>query len=158
MFNLCAQFEVDLLELSHTNHCQHYYTLESPLPLGALVINAFNHPWAYHACHVSPSALVPSFSSFSPGSTPVPSRTCQQSVQTYYPFGTLLDRGSLASQSSQYLGICSSWVSHNKGAHQLCLGQQVIKSLQLLHLTLWLLRDVCYTNKGSLPQSVMHNY
>ena len=32
---------------------------------------------------------------------------------------------------------------------------QVLKGLQYLHLTLWLLNDVCYANKGSLPQSVM---
>ena len=31
---------------------------------------------------------------------------------------------------------------------------QVLKGLQYLHLTLWLLSDVCYANKGSLPQSV----
>ena len=30
----------------------------------------------------------------------------------------------------------------------------VLKGLQYLHLTLWLLSDVCYANKGSLPQSV----
>ena len=31
---------------------------------------------------------------------------------------------------------------------------QVLKGLPYLHLTLWLLRDLCCTNKGSLPQSV----
>ena len=31
---------------------------------------------------------------------------------------------------------------------------QVLKGLQYLHLTLWLLSDVCYANKGSLPQSL----
>ena len=30
----------------------------------------------------------------------------------------------------------------------------VLKDLQLLHLTLWLLRDVCCADKDSLPQSV----
>ena len=31
---------------------------------------------------------------------------------------------------------------------------QALKGLQYLHLTHWLLSDVCYTDKGSLPQSV----
>ena len=30
----------------------------------------------------------------------------------------------------------------------------VLKDLPYLHLTLWLLRDVCYADRGSLPQSV----
>ena len=45
---------------SHTTHCQHYYTLETPLPLGALGLNAFNHPWKYQVSYVYPTpALVP---------------------------------------------------------------------------------------------------
>ena len=32
---------------------------------------------------------------------------------------------------------------------------QVHKGLQYLHLNLWLLSDVCYTDRSSLPQSVM---
>ena len=31
---------------------------------------------------------------------------------------------------------------------------QVVKGLQYLHLTLWQLSDVCYADRGSLPQSV----
>ena len=31
---------------------------------------------------------------------------------------------------------------------------QVLKGLQYLHLTLWLLSDVCYADRGSFPQSV----
>ena len=31
---------------------------------------------------------------------------------------------------------------------------QVLKGLQYLHLTLWQLSNVCYTDRGSLPQSV----
>ena len=31
---------------------------------------------------------------------------------------------------------------------------QALKGLQYLYLTLWLLSDVCYANKGSLPLSV----
>ena len=31
---------------------------------------------------------------------------------------------------------------------------QVLKGLPYLHLTLWLLSNVCYADRGSLPQSV----
>ena len=31
---------------------------------------------------------------------------------------------------------------------------QVLKGLQYLHLTFWQLSDVCYADRGSLPQSV----
>ena len=38
--------EVDLLASSHSTQC-HYFTLETPLPLGALGLNAFSHPWTF---------------------------------------------------------------------------------------------------------------
>ena len=51
---------VDLLASSHTTQCQLYYTLETPLPLGAMGLNAFNHPWTFQARYVfPPPALVP---------------------------------------------------------------------------------------------------
>ena len=51
---------VDLLESSCTTQCQHYHTLETPLPLEALGLNAFNHPWMFQVSYVfHPSALVP---------------------------------------------------------------------------------------------------
>ena len=52
--------EVDLLASSHTNQCQHYYTLETLLPLGALGLNAFNCPWTFQVSYeFLPPALVP---------------------------------------------------------------------------------------------------
>ena len=52
--------EVDLLASSHSTQCQHYITLETPLPLGALGLNAFNHPWMFQvSCMFPPPALVP---------------------------------------------------------------------------------------------------
>ena len=52
--------EVDLLASSHSTQCQHYFTLETPLPLGALGLNAFSHPWTFQVSYVFPSpALVP---------------------------------------------------------------------------------------------------
>ena len=52
--------EVDLLASSPSNKCQHYFTLETPLPLGALELNAFSHPWTFQLGYVFPPlALVP---------------------------------------------------------------------------------------------------
>ena len=52
--------EVDLLASSHCTQCQHYFTLETPLPLEALGLNAFSHPWTFQVSYVFPSlALVP---------------------------------------------------------------------------------------------------
>ena len=59
-FHLWGQPEVDLLVSSHTNQCQCYYTLPSPLPLGALRLNAFKHSWTYLVSYVfPPPVLVP---------------------------------------------------------------------------------------------------
>ena len=66
----------------------------------------------------------------------------------------MLDGGSLASHSSQHAGRHSSVVSHRKDLVVDVSVGQALKGLWYLHLTLWLLSDVCYTNKGSLPQSV----
>ena len=59
-FHLWGFPEVDLLASSHSTLCQHYYTMESPLPLGALELNAFNHPQMFQVSYMFPSpALVP---------------------------------------------------------------------------------------------------
>ena len=43
-----------------SSQCLHFHTLESPLPWGALGLNAFNHPWIYQVNNMfSPPALVP---------------------------------------------------------------------------------------------------
>ena len=59
-----------------------------------------------------------------------------------------------APQSSQHVGRNSSVVSHHKNLLMLVSVDHVLKGLPYLHLTLWLLRDVCYADRGSLPQSV----
>ena len=67
----------------------------------------------------------------------------------------MLDGGYLASHSSQHVGRCSSVVPHHKrSCHVDVSVGQMLKGLPYLHLTLWLLSDVCYVDKGSLPQSV----
>ena len=110
-FHLWGLPEVDLLASSHSTQCQHYFTLETPLPLGALALNAFKHPWNFQ---VSFCGSVPSCS------VQVSSRTCQQSTQTFTSGGSMLDGGSLASHSSQCAGRCSSALSHHKRSHHGC--------------------------------------
>ena len=53
-FQLWDLPEVDLLASSCTTQYQHYYTFETPLPLGALGLNAFNHPWKFQVSYVFP--------------------------------------------------------------------------------------------------------
>ena len=51
---------MDLLASTYTNQSEHYNTLEHPLPLGVLGLNAFNHPWTHQVDNVFPHpALVP---------------------------------------------------------------------------------------------------
>ena len=69
-FHLWGLPEVDLLASSHSAQCQHYDTLETPLPLGALGLNAFSHPWTFQESYVSSSC------SGSSGSVQVSGRTC----------------------------------------------------------------------------------
>ena len=52
-----------------------------------------------------------------PGSVKVTDRTCGRSIQTYYSRGTLLNGASLAFHGSQYIGRCSSLVSHFTRPH-----------------------------------------
>ena len=59
-FHLWGLPEVDLLASSHSTQSQHYFTLETPLPLGVLGLKAFCHPWTVQVSYVfSPPALVP---------------------------------------------------------------------------------------------------
>ena len=52
--------EVDLLASSHTMQCQHFNTFETLLHMGALGLNAFNHPWMFQVSYIFPfPALIP---------------------------------------------------------------------------------------------------
>ena len=64
----------------------------------------------------------------------------------------MLDGGSLASHSSQHVGRSSRALSHHKDLIVDVSGY-VLKGVTYLQLTLWLLRDVCCKDRGSLPQS-----
>ena len=61
--------------------------------------------------HVSSSYISSS------SSVQVSGRTCQRSTQDFNSGGTMLDGGSLASHSSQHVGIHSSALSHHKRSY-----------------------------------------
>ena len=72
-------------------------------------------------------------------------------TQTFDSGGSMLDGGSLAPHSSQHVG---RWWPVIKDLIVDLLVGQVIQGLPYMLLTLWLLSDVCYADRGSLPQSV----
>ena len=59
LFHLWGLPEVELLASFLSTQCQHYYTLETPLPLRALGLNAFNHPWMFQVSYTFTPALIP---------------------------------------------------------------------------------------------------
>ena len=115
---------------------------------GALGLNAFSHPWNFQVSYVSSSGSGPSCSG------QVSSRTCQQSTQTFTFGGSMLDGSSLL---PTVLGMLADVPRQCPIVKDLVVDVsvgQVLTGLRYLHLTLWLLSNVCYANKGSLPQSI----
>ena len=148
-FHLWGIPDMDLLASSHSTQCQHYYTFESPLPLGALGLNAFNHPWTFEISYVfPPPSLLP-----------------------LVLFKFLAEH--VSGQLRCFILVAPCWMEapwHPTVLNMLAgipwqcpvikdlimdvLVGQALKGLPYLHLTLWLLSNVCYTDRGSLPQSV----
>ena len=87
----------------------------------------------------------------SSSSVHVSGRTCHRSTQNFDTGGTMLDGGSLTSHSSQHVGRHPLALSHL--VVDVFVGH-ILRGLPYLHLTLWLLRDVCCTDMGSHLQSV----
>ena len=133
--------EVDLLASSCSTQCQHYFTLETPLPLGALGLNAFGHPWTFQVSYVFPPlALVPL----------VLSKFLAEHVN---------------GQLRHLILVAPCWMEAPwlptvlnilADVPQLCpivkylvvdvLVGQVLRGLLYLHLTLWQLSNVCYAD------------
>ena len=144
-FHLCGLPEVDLLAFSHNTQCQYYYILETPLPLGALGLNAFHYPWKYQVSYVFPP---PAFSPL------VLSKFLAEHVKGQFRLLILVAPCWMEApwlptvlNMLAYIPWCCPIIMH-------VLVGQVFKSLPYLHLTLWLLRDVCYRDRGYLPLSV----
>ena len=141
--------EVDLLASSHSAQCYHYFTLETPLPLGALGLNAFSHPWNFQVSYVfPPPALVPL----------VLAKFLAEHINGQLRHLLLvapcwMEAPWLPTVLSMLADI-PRWCPIIKDLVMDVSEGQALKGLQYLHLTLWLLSDVCYANKGSLPRSV----
>ena len=141
--------EVDLLASSCTNQCQCYYTLESPLPLGVLGLNAFNHPWTYQVSFVfPPPALVPL----------VLSKPLVECVTAQFRFLILVAPCCIeALWLPTALNMLADVPHHGPIIKDLIMDvliSQMLKGLQSLHLILWLLRDMWWIDKGFLSHSV----
>ena len=141
--------EVDLLASSRSTHCQHYFTLETPLPLGALGLNAFSHPWKFQVSYVfPPPALVPLvLSKFLAEHVNGQLRHLILVAPCWMEVPWLPTALSMLADIPWQCPIIKDLVMD-------VLVGRALKGLQYLHLTLWLLSNVCYANKGSLPQSV----
>ena len=148
-FHLWGLPEVDLLASSRSTHCQHYFTLETPLPLGALGLNAFSHPWKFQVSYVfPPPALVPLvLSKFLAEHVNGQLRHLILVAPCWMEAPWLPTALSMLADIPQQCPIIKDLVV------DVSVGQ-ALKGLRYLHLTLWLLSNVCYADKGSLPQSV----
>ena len=147
-FHLSGLPEVDLLASSHTSQCQHYHTMETPLSVGALELNAFNHPWMFHVSYVFPPALVPL----------VMSKFLAECVKGQLRLLILLvPCWTEAPWLPTVLKMLADIPWHCPIIRDLIMDVLVghmLKGLPYLHLTLWLLRDAYCADMGSLPQSV----
>ena len=141
--------EMDLLASSHSTQCQHYFTLETPLLLGALGLNAFNHPWTFQVSYVFPPlALVP----------PVLSKFLAEHVNSQLMHLILVAPCWMdAPWHPTILNMLADvpwWCPKVKDLIMDVSVGQALKGQQYLHLTLWQLSNMCYANRGSLPWSV----
>ena len=148
-FHLWSLSEVDLLASSRSTQCQHYFILETPLPLGALGLNAFSHPWKFQVSYVfHPLALVPLFlSKF------LAEHVSGQCRHLLLVAPCWMEASWLPTVLNMLAGV-PQWCPLLKDLIVDVLVGQVLKGLQYQHLTLWLLSDMCYADRGSLPWSV----
>ena len=135
------QPEVGLLASSFASQCQHYYGLENPLTLWAMVLNAFNHTWTCHVSYVFPS-------------TPLVLRVLSKFLEEHITgqFRLLILVALCCREApwlSTFFGILEDipHSCHHKNVIMDVSVDQVVKGLPLLHFTLWLLRDLQYTDK-----------
>ena len=140
--------EVDPLS-SHSTQCQHYFTLETPLPLGALGLNAFSHPWTFQVSYVFPPlALVPLvLSKFLAEHINIQLRHLILVAPCWMEASWLPAVLNMLANVPHQCPIIKDLVM------DVSVGQS-LKGLQYLHLTLWQLSNMCYADRSSLPRSV----
>ena len=144
-FHLWGLSQVDLMASSHSTQCQHYFTLETPLPLGALELNAFSHPWKFQVSYVFPPlALVPL----------VLSKFLAEHVNGQLRHLLLV---APCWMEAPWLPTVLNMLAdvpwqcpHVKDLIVDVLVGQAFKGLQYLHLTLWLLSMTCAMQTGVL--------
>ena len=148
-FHLWGLPEVDLLASSHSTQCQHYYIMESSLPLGVLGLNAFNHLWMFQVSYVFPPPALVSIvlSKF------LAEHVKGQLRQLILVAPCWMEAPWLPPVLNMLADVLQQCPLIKDLFMNVSVGQ-VLKGLPYLHLTLWLLSDVCYTDRGSLPQSV----
>ena len=135
--------EVDLLASSHSTQCQHYFTLETPLPLGALGLNAFSHPWSFQVSYLfPPPALVPL----------VLLKFLAEDVNGELRWLILVAPCWMeAPWLPEVLNMLADVPGRCPIVKDLIVDVsigQALKGLQYLHVTLWQPRNVCYTDRG----------
>ena len=141
--------EVDLLASSLSTQCKHYFTLETPLPLGALGLNDFSHPWTFQVSYVFPPlALVPLvLSKFLAEHVNGQLRHLILVAPCWMKAPWLPTILNMLADVPQQCPIVKNLIMEVSIGH-------ILKGLQYLHLTLWQLSNMCYTDRGSLPWSV----
>ena len=141
--------EINLLVFSRSTQCQHYFTLETPLPLGALGLNAFSHPWTFQVSYVfPPPALVPL----------VLSKFLAEHVNSQLRYLILvvpcwMEAPWLPTVLNMLADVPWQYPIVKDLIMDVSVGQ-ALKGLHYLHLTLWQLSNMCYVERGSLPQIV----
>ena len=138
---------------SHSTQCQHYFTLETPLPLGALGLNAFSHPWTFQVSYVFPPLAVVSL---------VLSKFLAEHVNGQLRHLILvapcwMEAPWLPTVLNMLVDVPPQCPIVKDLIMDDSVGQ-LLKGLCYLHLTLWQLSDVCYADRGSLPQSVRQQW
>ena len=141
-FHLWGLPEVDLLASSHSTQCQHYFTLETPLPLEALGLNAFSHPWTFQVSYVFPPlALVPLvLSKFLAEHVSGQLRHLILVVPCWMEAPWLPTVLNMLADVPWQCPIIKDLIMD-------VLVGQVLKGLQYLYLTLWQVSDVCYADR-----------
>ena len=121
--------------------------LESPLPVGALGLNAFNHPWTCEMSYAfSLPALVPQvLFTFLADYVTVQFRLLILVAPCWMEAPWLC---------SWHVGRHSLLVFYHKIPCHGCFSSLGAQWSAVTTLNLWLLGDICSTEKGSLPQSV----
>ena len=128
---------------------QHYYILETPLPLETLDLNAFNHPWMFQVSYVfSPPALVPLLlSKFLAEYVKGQVRPLILVALCWMEAPWLPIVPNMLADVPQCCPIMKDHIVDVSVGH-------VLKGLPHQHLTHWLPRDMCHADRDSLPQSI----